>query len=134
MLEKICSMCKKNLSLELFKKNKTKKDGLQAQCINCQKEYRKKHYNENRQKYIDKSSKRTKEFRIWWKIYKSNLKCEICGENHPATLDFHHIEQENKESEISGLISNANKKRLFEEISKCIIICSNCHRKIHYKE
>ena len=66
------------------------------------------------------------------KSIKSTLKCEICGENRPWCLDFHHINPEEKEGEIAKLIESP--RRLQEELKKCIVLCANCHRDLHYKE
>ena len=63
--------------------------------------------------------------------YKSGRNCS-CGESHPACLDFHHIGND-KEYSISQLASRGwSKDRVLSEIKKCVLICANCHRKLHY--
>ena len=68
--------------------------------------------------------------------YKKTLKCSVCGENHPATLDFHHNSPEEKEGNVSQLNSKKGWSfaRILTEIEKCTVLCSNCHRKLHYEE
>jgi len=44
---KICITCKQELPLEQFSKDKTKKDGLQCVCKQCNKQYLKQYYQEN---------------------------------------------------------------------------------------
>ena len=62
---------------------------------------------------------------------KTSKGCSYCGETDFACLDFHHMGE--KESEIARAIHNGwSKERLLKEINKCIVICSNCHRKLHY--
>ena len=130
-MKKICCMCKEEKDVSEFKTNKRKKDGLQSQCISCQKKYRREHYEENRKKYIEKA-KKWKQGRVeWWREYKAKFKCSICGESHVACIDFHHP-NDDKEETVSTLIAKASMKRIMSEISKCIPVCSNCHRKIHY--
>ena len=73
-------------------------------------------------------TKITQQFSEW----KSTLKCVECGENHVSCLEFHHIDPSRKEGLISKLV--CSKKRLQEELKKCIVLCSNCHRKHHYQE
>lgn len=68
-----------------------------------------------------------------FKKIKSNLKCEKCGENHTACLEFHHLDPTKKDGNVSQLAKSFSTKRLLEEISKCVILCANCHRKEHYK-
>ena len=56
-------------------------------------------------------------------------KCVICGYNKcPASLDFHHINPEEKEFGVSG--NNYSKSRIDNEIKKCILVCKNCHGEI----
>ena len=66
-------MCNKSKPLSDFAANKRRKDGLQSQCKDCHKEYRKKHYEKNRQKYIDKAKKLSREFADWWKEYNTGI-------------------------------------------------------------
>ena len=128
---KKCCICKQDLDESCFKSNSSKKDKLQGQCIECQKQYRRQHYLDNKQKYIDKASKRSKKVREEWQKFKSTLKCSRCEENHPACLQFHHTD-DNKEECVSRLIGIASLKKAIEEIKKCIVLCANCHFKEHY--
>jgi hypothetical protein len=59
--------------------------------------------------------------------------CMQCGEKHPACLDFHHRNPEEKEGHI-GEFRKFGTKRLLAEIAKCDVLCANCHRKFHYDE
>jgi hypothetical protein len=59
----------------------------------------------------------------------------MCPENHPACLDFHHKNPKQKDFEIACAIRQGwTKPRILEEIEKCIVVCSNCHRKLHWLE
>ena len=69
-----------------------------------------------------------------WTLFKSTLKCANCGENHPATLDFHHVEKHPDNRHVYNLTSNGAYKKAIKEIEKCIVLCANCHRKVHYEE
>jgi hypothetical protein len=56
-----------------------------------------------------------------------------CGESHPATLDFHHRDPNEKDFLLSSAARNGwGKERILREIEKCDVICSNCHRKEHW--
>jgi len=58
--------------------------------------------------------------------------CCLCGEKTICTLDFHHTDPSKKEYEISQLIKwNFKIDRLIGELDRCVVVCSNCHRKIH---
>lgn len=126
-------MCEKNLTIDQFSQNKRKKDGLQSQCKSCHRLYRRKHYEKNRQKYIDKAKKWQQEFFRWWKEYKSQFVCEKCGEDHPACIQFHHPNND-KYMAVSQLLHLGNKSKILEEVAKCIPLCANCHFKVHWRD
>lgn len=130
---KICCSCEKELDISNFSISKKRKDGLQSQCINCQKTYRRNHYLKNKEKYKEKSKKWKKAFHTWFQKFKTTLVCQKCDENHPACLEFHHKDPNEKESSVSQLVQYGNKKKLLEEIKKCDVLCANCHRKHHAK-
>ena len=69
-----------------------------------------------------------------WVLFKSTLKCTNCGENHPAALDFHHVEKHPDNRHVYNLTANGAYKKAAKEIEKCIVLCANCHRKVHYEE
>lgn len=58
--------------------------------------------------------------------------CLKCGETRPYVLNFHHVNPEDKEFELSRLLANSNVKEFFSETSKCVLLCSNCHSEFHY--
>lgn len=132
---KICHMCKEKKPLFEFNKNKTKKDGYGSECRSCMKILRKNHYDRNKDQIINDIAKRKQKRLIWLKNFKSNLSCEKCGENHIATLDFHHKNPKKKEFQIGYAVRYGyGKEKILNEIKKCNILCSNCHRKLHWKE
>lgn len=63
-------------------------------------------------------------------------KCEICGyDKNYAAFDFHHINPKEKSFKLdSRVISNTNIIKLKKEVEKCMLLCANCHREIHYGE
>lgn len=66
----------------------------------------------------------------WYRKWKASLFCILCGEDHPACLDFHHREPSNKSFNVSqGPNSRYSVSRILEEAEKCDVLCSNCHRK-----
>lgn len=102
------------------------------------KDYHKKWYHRNRSQRVDQVKQRKRQIREWMRQMKEGMSCVKCGlsgmENAWA-LEFHHRNHEDKETIVSSLVSaGAAKKRIIEEIDKCDVICSNCHRKEHYLE
>lgn len=96
---------------------------------------RKRHYDNNKEQVTEKIKKRQQEMRVWFQELKTKYSCSICGENHPACIDFHHLNAKDKEMDVSQAIKwGWSKQRIESEIAKCITLCSNCHRKLHYEK
>ena len=99
------------------------------------KEYQKEWYKRNKKAHKINTRKNTKIHRkkmaIFASDYKAEQGCCRCPENDPVCLDFHHT-GDNKEIDVSVAIAKAwSQKRIQKEMDKCIIICANCHRKLH---
>jgi hypothetical protein len=98
------------------------------------KEWNKKYYLKHRIQEIRRVAKRKAAQRIWLDDYRKNLECEICGENDPVCLDFHHRDAKLKDFSIANIKAVGwGKDRVLLEIQKCMVVCANCHRKIHAK-
>ncbi len=127
-------MCKNDLpDTDFAASGKKKNDGLQYNCRSCQKEYRRNHYLNNRQKYIDKAAKWNKGFYKWWFEYKGQYKCGKCPESHQACIHFHHPNKD-KEEGVAYWIGQKNRSKVMQEIAKCVPLCANCHSKLHWDE
>jgi 5-methylcytosine-specific restriction endonuclease McrA len=58
-------------------------------------------------------------------------KCSVCGYNKcTRALEFHHIKPHTKDKSIHKL-TKLSHKRFMAEISKCVLLCANCHREHH---
>ena len=61
-------------------------------------------------------------------------KCSICGYDKCIdALEFHHKNPNKKEFKL-GSGNTMSWKQYKNEVSKCILLCSNCHKEIHSKE
>lgn len=100
-----------------------------------QKAYQKNRYESNKEYRIKKSDESLARKREWFTDLVSKLSCEECGFNHPGALDFHHIDPTEKDRSISRMVYNkVSKEKILLEISKCKVLCANCHRILHWKE
>jgi hypothetical protein len=65
-----------------------------------------------------------------------NKGCNLCGYNKcVSAIDFHHVDLGTKEKGISRLVMTGRPWHIIEkELSKCIVLCSNCHRELHYNQ
>jgi len=138
---KRCYLCENSYEESSFYRDKTKNDGLSSRCKSCDsklaKQYREKSIvaklstkrwrenNPNKKKeYNQKLYDKVRQFQ---NEYKTKNPCD-CGESDIDCLDFHHVNQKEMENRIPA-IHTFNKT--IKEMSKCVVVCANCHRKIH---
>lgn len=57
--------------------------------------------------------------------------CSRCGESDPVCLDFHHTNPESKSFAVSKHWNWRTEESLLHEIAKCVVLCRNCHAKVH---
>jgi len=98
-------------------------------------QYRREWYHKNKVHAKKEIARRREELKAWMREFKAGLSCKKCGENHPAALQFHHLNPGEKDMNISETIHNGwSKKKIQKEMAKCIVLCANCHAKIHYEK
>lgn len=98
-------------------------------------EAKREYYLANKEEHNKRSNLSKKRLQSWYQDIKVGLKCTKCEESHISCLDFHHLDKDSKESTVSYMAaSGISKKRILEEIDKCIVLCANCHRKLHHDE
>ena len=87
-------------------------------------EYKAKHYASKEKRKLENKERLTS--------IKESVPCSCCGDYHPACcMDHHHLDPSVKEKQVSAMIAANSWKKIQEEIDKCVLVCSNCHRKIH---
>jgi hypothetical protein len=60
--------------------------------------------------------------------HKERHPCMDCKEFYPYyVMDFDHVRGK-KHANVMELIPTLSKKKIDEEIAKCEVVCSNCHR------
>lgn len=130
---KTCSICKTEKTLDSFNKNRAKSDGLNTICRECSQKKSREYYSINgdyHKKAVFARNKRVKnEIKAKLEELKS-VGCSKCNEKDTCCLDYHHL---NEKNDGIAIMVNSGKswEAILEEISKCILVCANCHRKIH---
>lgn len=130
-------MCNQELALCQFNKTKSKKDGLQPFCRQCQSIRHKIWFEknkENRKLEIKNQKKRLKKLATETVNKIKNQPCVDCKQTfNPWQMDFDHIKGK-KLFNISEAAGNGTIKieTILEEVSKCEVVCSNCHRQRTY--
>jgi len=101
-------------------------------CKTCWNETNKSRYRSNKRYYIEKAQRHKRKIRRWLMRLKAERGCSLCKEGHPACLHFHHPNPELKLFEICDAMLSRSRDRIEAEISKCTVLCSNCHSKLHF--
>ena len=98
-----------------------------------QKVYARKWYEGNRQEVIKRARKGRDRDRERWIAYKTKQRCSHCRKKHPAIIDFHHVIKEGKRSVNYLAVRKRNIPEAIKEAEeKCIPLCANCHRILHW--
>ena len=129
---KKCVECGILKSLSEFHSHKTNGDGLRKQCKLCRKSEdkirnaAKREYNKIvHDKYLKPNRELVAEYLL-------THPCIDCGEPDIVVLDFDHVKGK-KLYNIAAMCNLALKKHTLEELknemSKCVVRCSNCHRR-----
>lgn len=132
MNTKKCSICHAVKPCRAFNRHSKRKDGLQSACRACGRFKCREYYRKNLIKHRATTTKRKKEAiletkqKVW--AYLTEHPCVDCGERDPIVLDFDH--QHSKEMSVSSAMHRGwSWDRLLTEIAKCVVRCSNCHRR-----
>lgn len=125
---KTCTSC--NVSKPLSEFNKKGKY-LQRYCRDCQKEYHKKWYSNNKKSVRKRCYRNAKRYKQEVIAYVaellSNSECELCGNKDFYCLEFDHLRD--KKKDVGSLMHTTTLRIVKEEIAKCRILCANCHKK-----
>lgn len=55
--------------------------------------------------------------------------CKVCGEYDPSFMDFHHVSPVN---DAKARRVDPGRKGWRERAEGCMLLCANCHRRLHY--
>ncbi len=118
MEEKFCQYCKTTKPISEFYKRRGKEGGSSycKPCTNAE------------------TCQRAVAFKEKCVEYKGG-KCEICGyDKYFGALEFHHKDPTQKDLQISKVRTRTFNNKIKKELDKCLLLCSNCHREIHFIE
>ncbi len=98
-----------------------------------QRNYQRSWHQRHRAKRLARMYERKRAIHKYIQNMKNQLRCVDCGQRHPATLHFHHLNSEDKVFNISYAANRGfSLDRIKKEIEKCIVLCANCHAIRHY--
>ena len=126
---KKCTRCNETKEYQQFYKNKRMKDGHSSSCKSCDDAG-------NRLTRVKNPAKARSHRKTWkdalmlrindWKASKG---CMCCGEATPCCLELHHLDP--TEKDVHPSTARTSWDRFMREAEKCVVVCSNCHKKIH---
>lgn len=146
METKRCVNCNEVKGRAYFYVDRRAKDGLRSWCKACTLKRNTEYRHQDPQRYQEilaqhRGYRRTRiepinEWRKQWRAakaeyvarYLSEHPCVDCGEADIVCLDFDHVTG-NKVANISKLVNNGSMSAIKLEITKCEVVCANCHRK-----
>lgn len=128
---KICTRCKLEKSVTEFCKNVRRKDGYQAACKSCMNVSYTNSRTKKQGHYLQVAKVRyaanTTRIREW----KEARGCMFCSEKFSPCLELHHLDPTTKEFDPSEG-STKSWETFLKEAEKCVVVCANCHRKVHH--
>lgn len=117
-----CTKCTQYKPIEEFSKSKSAEFGYYWWCKDCHSKARKN---------ISSVKSSARQYNRELKSYYKNLlggKCARCGyDKTQVALEFHHIDPDEKDAQVSTIINSNNHSKIMFEIDKCILLCRNCH-------
>lgn len=135
-MKKFCCICKieKELTTDNFGILKRSQDGFAYRCKECKRNYDNAYFKcmskERKNQKSSVQNARNQVIKNTIREYKASKGCFFCSEKEVCCLDCHH--KGDKKYNISDMIAgNFSINNIMKELEKCVIICSNCHRKLH---
>lgn len=126
---KTCIKCGETRSLDDFNKNKRAKDKRHSYCRDCCNAVGKQNYKDNKARYTKNAEKRDQDISDYINSFKTKPCLDCGGVFPPYVMDFDHLDEMTKTANVSHLRRRRRPKSVItEEIGKCEVVCSNCHR------
>lgn len=125
--QKRCPKCGESKKITDFAIASIRGDKRQAYCRTCSNKIGRENYLKNKERYIKVAKNRDKELDKLIISFKDRP-CADCGVKYPPfVMDFDHLG--NKKFGICYMRRHRMAfSKIIEEIKKCEVVCSNCHR------
>jgi hypothetical protein len=134
LLGKLCRGCGALRSRDEFALKNSRTGQLHSHCKECGRRKSRDHYRANTAAYLERNRRNSPLYRSRNAAavleYLLLHACVRCGESDPVVLEFNHMDPRTKVANIADLIGlGCSTKRLFAEITKCEVMCANCHQR-----
>lgn len=128
---RVCNICKiKNREELIFKTKEVRRNKKEHLEI----------YEKQKSKILKSARKRKADSKEFIIVNFFDGSCEMCGLKYHkvdapvAIFDFHHKDEEKKKFNPSRKIKGKLTDEIINEILECQLLCSNCHRKLHWQQ
>jgi hypothetical protein len=129
MDQKTCTKCKLEQPIEGFSYQSKKTGKRSGQCKSCMSELIKSHYEKNKKSYLENNTKRRLLVTSEIIKLKEASPCMDCKRHYPYyVMDFDHRDPSTKIDGIARLIRSDSLQAVLREVTKCDLVCANCHR------
>jgi len=124
-MEKRCGSCHAVKPLTEFHR---RGKGHQTWCKPCRRRYDAQYHSQTRPLRLEQKKRAHRGFRSWYIALKAGKPCTDCGGYfHHAAMVWDHLPGHDKLGDLGRLVASHSKTRVLEEISKCELVCANCH-------
>lgn len=128
---KKCTRCNVDKDVTEFFKTKRSKDGLQPACKSCMNVSYKASRGKKQDHYNAVSASRRRSITQKIREWKEERGCCLCDEKFGPCLELHHLDGSEKDFHPSEAMGKSWAAFL-KEAEKCVVVCANCHRKVHH--
>lgn len=127
---KKCTKCGIEKCFSEFCKKTASKDGYQPACKSCMNKAYTKCRKQDQERYQQVAKERYSANVIRMREWKSARGCRLCSETFAQCLDLHHLDPTVKDFNPCEAYC-MSWDSFIKEAAKCVVLCANCHRKVH---
>lgn len=131
-MDRLCSRCGVAKPIGEFGLRYPARGSRNVWCRSCSADYKREWYRRYRTRHIARvrlnrvRAHEANGLRLWQ--YLTSHPCVDCGETDPIVLDFDHLRD--KTRAVTEMLGRGVRwSNILEEIEKCAVRCSNCHRR-----
>lgn len=121
-----CAKCGQSKPINEFHQSRA---GSFSYCGDCRRAYDRRYYSERgKEARLARSRARRSKARAWMSALKEGRVCLDCGGSFPPyVMHWDHLPGYLKVSDVSVLVGNRRRDVVLAELSKCELVCANCH-------
>lgn len=129
-MKKTCTQCHQEKLVTDFTKDVTRKDGRYSACKVCKRLSAAARYHTSEKETQRARDKKRSQAGSLLIVAKKSVGCCKCNERELVCLDLHHVDPTHKDFGVANS-RNMSLGRIQAELDKCVVVCKNCHAKIH---